>query len=267
MKKLLAILAPLTALAPLAATAAELPTSLNTIYSYQCHVRFVEGEGAGEQGISCYANQNLGQLRASYTHYLYAGESRDNFSRRHGDINYATGICGKQMMRAECSRGEPEPKFGLSARAEGIYRLPVMLDAGPQDAFRAGYAAAMTAGGTCPLGLVPVYGYHARPFTVMQPLPTNFINRDGNLDNWELREEILPGDENATFDVYRRASARPCDFRGDCRGATFGEAHVIQSVPYIQEGQGVCVVPKESLPLPPPEEGGDAKAAAKTKRL
>lgn len=255
--------------APLAATAADLPESLNTIYSYQCHVRFVEGEGAGEQGISCYAHQNLGQLRASYTHYLYAGESRDNFSRRHGDINYATGICGKQMMRAECSRGEPEPRFGLSAHAEGIYRLPILLDAGPRDSFRAGFAAAMTANGTCPLGLVPVYSYVARPFTVMEPLPTNFINRDGNLDSWQLREEILPGDQNATFDVYRRASARPCDFRGDCRGATFGEAHVIQSVPYIQQGQGVCVVPKESLPLPPEDghEGERAKVSAKTKLL
>lgn len=239
---LLALVISLTAPA-LSQAHPNFPAQLARIYSYQCEARFLEGEGVSPHQVSCVAGQRLGQIRANYTHYLGSSAYGDNFHQRGADESYGP-VCNREMHRVICSKGNPQPAFGLSARQEGPFQVSIRLGANRHEQFLAGFAAPMGPDGSCPPGLVAAWIHRASPASVQYPLPSNFWNSNGGLDNWQVRGY---GSELPAFTVKRLANTYPCDHNGDCSGAAFGPAEVIQEVPYSSTGIGACVVPVTAL--------------------
>ncbi len=234
MKFLLAL-----SLLPITAMAWESPSEIVDIYSYQCEATFLEGEGVQPNNITCLANQHLGKITARYTHYLYSGDSGDNFHNKGADEWYLN-ICGANVQRVKCSDNEPEHKFSLSRHKEDIFQVAVSLTASRiSGAHVYGYAA-RTENGSCPKGLKQVWTYRATPASIQWPLPSSFVNWQGNLNNFEVRSQ--PG-ELPSFDVYRQANTFPCNGWGNCSMATFGEKQLVQSVNYVRDPRiSVCVL-------------------------
>lgn len=222
-----------------------MPRETNTVYRYQCEFQFLEGEGVSENSISCLSNQKLGLVQASYTFYLYGSPWGSNIQKKLNTAMYPNPVCEKIQERAHCD-SNPQPKFHLSRWPEGIFQVRVQLSPNPQYGIELyGFAAMPDRSGFCPLGLEKVWAYVAKPDSQEFPLPSNFRNRNGWLNNLEVLTEQEA--ELASFSVYRSPNLVPCAANGSCVDAVFGERELANTYLYEKTQSPVCVIPRTNL--------------------
>jgi hypothetical protein len=237
---MLHLLLPLMALA-----SPNLPSDIASVYSYQCEATFLEGEGVGPYEMSCPAYQQLGLITAKYTRYLFSSSFENNFQKKEVNHNYSQPLCEKTVSWLSCTKSAPRLQFGLSRTPEGPFQAQVLLAPSfTQGNEVYGYAAMLLPDGSCPEGLVRARLFEAQPESVAEPLPSNFINREGNLNGQVVGVEGTPVPD---FTVSRQKNEMPCDGRGSCRNAEFMQPEIVQEVPYSALDPVVCVVPKEAL--------------------
>jgi len=236
---------------PATSTGIEIPTKVNKIYSYQCQLRFFEGEGVSQHEVSCPAHQRLGFLTANYSYQLFANDQENNFAKKARELRYPESVCGlNNVPRASCESGQ-RLNFGLATERSKEFPLGVMLQAAPNDSSWGpdtslyGFAALPGRDGQCPAPLVEARNFLAQPASVIDPLPSNFINSNNHLSNRVLATvDAWP----KNFEVWRHSADRGCNETGHCPWPT-GGAEMQQSVPYATLHQKICVIPTTQIPL------------------
>lgn len=222
--------------------APALPRVISEIFSYDCKFRFFEGEGVNSDRVSCPAGQHLGLYEADYKFYLYRHKDGSNFAQRGTSAPFPAPVCGLQLEKHVCERGEPRMEFGLSAYNEGVFNIAISLVPAPHlGGFISGYAAMLDPRGNCPDGLVKIRPYYAYPPSMLDPLPSNFINANGNLNS-----VVIATERPESFEVTRTPAETPCDARGRCRFPD-GETHVASASPYVGASPVVCAVPPHMM--------------------
>ncbi|MGE3261772.1 MAG: hypothetical protein AB7K68_08350 [Bacteriovoracia bacterium] len=228
-----------------AAHAAELPADIAKVYSYQCETNFLEGEGVNGNELSCTSFQQLGLLSAKFTHYLSHSAAFTNAEKMARDEFYAEGVCNLPVMRMRCSETLPELRFGLAAAPSDLFSVAVSLSPAPGLAPELqGYGSAAVRG-KCPSGLELVQAYRAAPKSIHRPLPTNFVNENGRLDDLLV---MAPTKKTPRMEITRQRNSISCDEVGDCSMAMFDQPVGFQRVDYKATGPGLCVIPRGSLP-------------------
>jgi hypothetical protein len=195
--------------------------------------------------MSCPAYQRLRLITAKYNRYLYTTSYENNFQKKQVNNNYGQPLCEKTVSWLSCTKSAPRLRFGLSRIPEGPFQAQVSLAPSFSQGNEVyGYAAVPLPNGSCPEGLVRARLFEAQPESVMEPLPSNFINREGNLNGQVVGVEGAPVPD---FTVSRQKSEMPCDGRGSCRNAEFMPPEIVQEVPYSALDPVVCVIPQEAL--------------------
>lgn len=225
------------------------PSVVSQVFPYRCRRRFVEGEGVVENSVQCMPGQHLGFITAEYTFYLFRSTEGNNFSSKHSESFYPAPICGIQNVSRFTCEHTQEAEFGLSAKQEGAFVAGVWLSSspsgdGPLSALY-GFAALPDQKGQCPANLVAARPYLAQPQSLIEPLPTNFINSNNSLNNILIRTKDRGAPAN--FEVWRQPSNQPCGMDGTCQWPDAGMT-LAQSVSYFPLTPVVCVIPKSSLP-------------------
>jgi hypothetical protein len=221
-----------------------LPSVISEVHSYDCKFRFFEGEGVNSDSITCLSGQHLGLYEANYKFYLYQHKNGSNFSLRGTSQQFSSPVCGLRIERFICDQAqETKIEFGLSARSEGIFNVAVSLVPAPHlGGHITGFAAMLGSRGECPDGLVKIRPYYAYPASMLDPLPSNFINRNGSLNSIQVATE-----KPEAFSLIRTPAVTPCDARGRCQ-LPDGEPHVASSATYVGASPIVCAVPASAIP-------------------
>lgn len=228
-----------------AATPAEaaLPAGLNKVFAYECESTFVEGEGAAQEFVNCPPFQQLGLLKARFHYYNFSGPQGSNEEKRIGDWYSSEPVCGFDLLQHRCTEKLPELKFGLAAAQDETYSVPVALKPAPgQQAETVGYAAPAVKG-KCPEGLQLMQSLRTNPKSVTKPLPSNFVNTNGRLDDWIM---MAPAKKLPRFEILRERNLDACDEAGDCSSVRFDTAVGFQRFDY-KAASSVCVVPASAL--------------------
>lgn len=232
---------------PALGAAIEMPSDVSAVYTYQCTHTFLEGEGVTPHSVSCPAGQHLGLIEANYTYALFQSLKESNWDQKGKDRNYEQVVCGKVVPEESCGFSAPKLKFGLSRQSEGEFIAAVSLVPNrysPAEVY--GYAAMPDHTGKCPEGLVRIARVIANPLPFWRELLPNNFEGMGNFDLYlsTLDEEIAP------YKVYLKMNSSPCDESGDCYNATFGQANLMQTVPYVYENPIACAIPPSAIPAP-----------------
>ncbi len=220
-----------------------LPQKISRVYPYRCRRRFVEGEGVSPYSIQCVAGQKLGFLSADYHFYVFSGPTRNNLSERMREQNFPGPICGLENVNKIYCENPSEPEFGLAEAMEGVFTVAITMTSSPSNFATTtyGYAAMPNSRGECPRNLVKARPYLAQPPSVIDPLPSNFINSNNTLNNTLVTTKApLP------FEIWRQPNSQPCDANGICSWPQ-GESVLSHSVSYVAMSPVVCVIPRQSL--------------------
>lgn len=220
-----------------------LPTMVSEVHSYDCKFRFFEGEGVNSDSITCPSGQHLGLYEANYKFYLYQNRNSSNFSLRGTSELFSSPVCGLRLERFICDPSqETKVEFGLSARSEGIFTVAVSLVPAPHlGGHTTGFAAMLGSRGECPDGLVKIRPYYAYPASMLDPLPSTFINRNGSLNSIQVASE-----KPEPFAVTRTPALTPCDARGRCQLPN-GESYVASNAAYLGASPIVCAIPASAI--------------------
>jgi hypothetical protein len=231
------------------AQAVPLPSAISSVYPYRCRTRFFEGEGVSYNQLRCVPGQRLGFISAEYTFYLYRAGEKNNFaSQLHENFFPAPDYCGLGRLTQHTCALPTEAEFGLSAQPEGAFVVGITLTAAPVGngaVGNYGFAALPDSRGRCPENLVAARPYVAQPSSMIDPLPSSFLNENNSLSNTVIhtKDRGTP----APFQVWRQPNSTPCDLSGNCQWP--GGMQLAQSVPYTPLTPVVCVIPKSGLPL------------------
>jgi hypothetical protein len=236
----------LTALLPIIAHAQNsLPGDISVVYSYQCEGTFLEGEGVTPYRIDCLPHQRLGFIKAKFTAHLFSSASDSNLHEKSADKAYSSSICGRPTSRLSCSGSVPQKRFGLSRRPEGAFQTKMILSPGFSAYSRVyGYAASPDKKGRCPAGLVAAKMLEAAPETIDSPLPTSFVNYNGNQNDRILQ---IDGEPSQEFLVHRLSNLAPCNADGSCTDAVVGQPELAQKSAYIPAATTLCIIPRRIL--------------------
>lgn len=217
------------------------PSAVAEVYSYGCKFNFLEGEGVTESSVSCIPGQNLGMYQAEYRFYLFQHSRGSNFHRR-GTSDLYPNLCGLRLERFACESGELKLEFGLSAVRDRNFPIAVSLYPAPQMPGQVvGFAAPLNQRGECSEGLVKIRPFFAYPASMISPLPSNFINRNGMLNAVQVTT-ILP----EPFALVRTPAGIPCDSTGRCTYPS-GESYLASESPFIAASPVVCGIAPEDI--------------------
>lgn len=238
---------------------------INGVFRYQCVRSFLEGEGITVGGASCPPSQRLGLLAAPYNFYVWKNQlDQSNYnSRAVTDAPYEGGICLRNnLTRISCSGSSPTLTYGVSNVPNATFTIAMNevphKPEGEGANGRIGYAALPDTSGNCPLGLVPIRQYVAKPQSIIQGSldgtnpPSNFVNFDGRLDSYAF-ETAQP----APYVVQRQANQTPCEQShtdpaprpapGSCENVTFQGTQTLPGVDFAASAPLLCAIPKELL--------------------
>lgn len=225
--------------------------ALSGVYRYECRRTFFEGEGVSEEGYTCPASQRLGVINATYTHYLFRRQDgRDNFAERQKNTGHPL-VCDYSLAEFSCAQPNTL-SWILSADPEGEFQTLVSLSPRSNTPAQVyGFAALPDEFGNCGAGLMKVKPWAAVPLSITEGSidgtnpPSRFDNSQGALNQVRLEEK-----QPKNFPVFRLPNHTPCAAEdsetlppGSCRRINFKPIAQVQSVPYEESGQALCVAP------------------------
>lgn len=239
---------------------AQMPAELAKVFTYECRLTFMEGEGVSRGGVACPPGQRLGFLYAGYPYYFARTRFEDALPP--ADEAYFDGsFCEYPSVPRYVCQQEGQLDFGLAKNPEGHFSFPVEMKPGPDSApVRLGYAAPVDAAGSCPSGLVEARRQVAQPKSITagsidgQNPPSNFLNHRGSLNAHKI---VLSGIVSSYLNVERWPNKVPCETShsdpaprpapGSCVDSEVGLPYVVQAVAYERSEPAFCVVPRAAI--------------------